>query len=213
MRKFKAVLFDFDGVIADTMPDNFVAWQKAFKDVGVEIKENDYYPLEGYSTLDIAKILLKKYKKTENPKTISDSKHHYYLKFNTFRLYKEIKNIIDFLFKKNIELALVSGAKRSRIEWSLKNLKKEFKAIVAGDDIKKGKPAPDPYLLAAEKIGHPSYSCIVVENAPIGIQSAKAAGCFCIALTTTMKNKELKKADVILNSHTNLLKYFKRIFK
>lgn len=210
-RKFKGVLFDFDGVVTDSMSDNFQAWKKAFEVIGVNIKEDDYYPLEGYSTLDVAKITLEKYKKDENPKKISNLKHHYYLKSNRFKLYEGIENIINLFFRKNIGIALVTGANRSRVEWSLKSLKEKFKVIVAGDDKIRGKPAPDPYLLAANKLGIPPNQCIVVENAPIGIKSAKTAGCYCIALMTTLGREPLEEAgaDKVFESHKDLLKYFR----
>ena len=59
---FKAVLFDFDGVLADTMEDNFKAWKKAFENFGINIKREDYFYLEGYKLINVARIILQRYK-------------------------------------------------------------------------------------------------------------------------------------------------------
>ena len=72
-----------------------------------------------------------------------------------------------------------------------------FDCVVAGDDLKNGKPAPDPYLAAAKILRVDPSRCVVVENAPLGVESAKRAGMFCIALTTSLPKTFLKRADVI----------------
>ena len=68
------------------------------------------------------------------------------------------------------------------------------KFLVTSDDIKNGKPAPDPYLRAAELLGVPTNDCIVIEDAPAGVQAGKAAGCRVIAFDTTMPEAELREA-------------------
>ena len=72
--------------------------------------------------------------------------------------------------------------------------------IVAGDSVKHGKPCPDPYLKAAKLLKLFPDDCIVVENAPYGIESAKRAGMYCIAVTTSLPKEYLRKADVAVNS-------------
>ena len=75
-----------------------------------------------------------------------------------------------------------------------------FQAIVTGEDTTVGKPSPEPYLRGAEKLGVRPEACIVVENAPIGIESAKRAGAYCIALCTTVSREALRQADEIVDS-------------
>jgi len=71
--------------------------------------------------------------------------------------------------------------------------------VVTGDSVKKGKPHPEPYLKAASVLGLRPKQCLVVENAPFGIASAKKAGMFCIAITTSLPRDYLKQADIIVD--------------
>lgn len=209
MKKFKGVLFDFDGVIGDTMDDNFTAWKKAFGDFDIKISKKDYFSLDGYPTIKIAEIIGKKSGKNIEPRRISDLKHKYFMLHSGIKFFPFINKIVDLLKKRKIPLAVVSGADRRRLEANLAKSTTKFDIVVAGDDQIKGKPDPDPYLLAAKKLSLDPKNCIVVENARSGIQSAKAAGCFCIAIMTTLGRKELKGADKILKSHRELLNFFK----
>ncbi len=79
-----------------------------------------------------------------------------------------------------------------------------FTAIVCGEDTAEGKPSPQPYLRGAEKLGVRPEECIVIENAPIGIESAKRAGAYCIALCTTVPRQHLAHADEVVESFEEL---------
>src|SRR3989338_595929 len=177
MKKFRGVLFDFDGVIADSMDDNFKAWKKAFSDYDIKISEKNYFELEGYPTVQIAEIILKKAGKKIKPEVISNLKHHYYILNSTVKFYPFVKEILNLLIRRKISLAIVSGADRRKLKAGLKNLAKKFDVIISGDDKIKGKLAPDPYLQAAKKLSLNPNQCLVIENAPLGIESSKAAGC------------------------------------
>ena len=79
-----------------------------------------------------------------------------------------------------------------------------FKVIVSADDVVKGKPSPEPYLAALEKLRAAPDRALVVENAPMGIASASAAGIYCIAIETTLPQEYLKGADMIVRNHEAL---------
>ena len=81
----------------------------------------------------------------------------------------------------------------------------QFDIIIADGDTKRGKPSPDPYLAAAQKVAVAPNECLVIENAPAGIEAAKAAGMFCAAIKTTLSGEHLNKADVTFNNHAELL--------
>ncbi|OGW94101.1 MAG: hypothetical protein A3G36_02985 [Omnitrophica bacterium RIFCSPLOWO2_12_FULL_45_13] len=78
-----------------------------------------------------------------------------------------------------------------------KNIERLFDHIITGDHVKKGKPYPEPYLLAARELAVKPSECVVIENAPYGIMAAKSAGMFCIALTSSLPKEFLKGADII----------------
>lgn len=210
----RAVIFDFDGVIADTMKDNCNAWKKAFAELGFSMNESEYYLLEGMGRFQIANFFIKKYSLDPNITNEVVSKKEYYYKVNSnFRLFDFVTEILVFLKSKGVLMAIVTGASRERLQQSLQDsLSIFFDAIVTSDDVLNPKPNPESYLKAVNLIGIPADNCIVIENAILGIKAAKAAGCKCFALETTMDATVLKDADEIFASHQYLLERLKYQF-
>ncbi|TSA54384.1 MAG: HAD family phosphatase [Planctomycetaceae bacterium] len=111
------------------------------------------------------------------------------------RLIKDLKN-------SGFALAIGSSTPRSNLEFMLKNLpiEKYFDAMVVGEDVKNGKPAPDTFLKAAEKLDIAPEYCVVVEDAVQGLKAAKNAGMAVVAVTTTRSRDDLTIADMIVDS-------------
>lgn len=209
----KAVLFDYDGVLADTMGDLFKGWRHSFKrHANIEIKKQDHFALEGKSALEIAKNLCRKYKvSVKDFEALIKDKDSYYFKNNNFKIYEGMKEIINFLKKKGLKVAIVSGGSRPRIKkMTGARLFNKFDIVLAAGDVKRGKPFPDPYLKALKLLKISPEEAIIVENAPLGVKAAKAAGVFCIALETTLDKTFLKEADVVVKDVQNLLLYLKK---
>lgn len=198
----KGVLFDYDGVIADTMTDNFHAWQKALKTYGVALQEDDYYPLEGMNTISIAKHIVNQYHLSESiALSIVDAKEDNYRKNNNFRIYPYIYKLISLLKKNGIKLALITGASKLRVmNITSSEVMSNFDVVVTGEMVKYPKPDPQPYLIGLDRLHIKPEQGLAVENAPLGIQSAKFAGLYCIALCTTLNKSKLNGADLILES-------------
>ncbi|MCB0856684.1 MAG: HAD-IA family hydrolase [Solirubrobacterales bacterium] len=96
-------------------------------------------------------------------------------------------------------VAVATSAMRSTAFSNLEVLDlPEPRVLVSGDDVKSGKPAPDPYLLAAAQLGAEPENCAVIEDAPAGVKAGKAAGCFVVAVTTTHEPDELGEADMVV---------------
>lgn len=203
-----AWLFDFDGVIGDTMPSNLGAWIAAFGEHGITITKDDYYPLEGMNPRAIVETLGRRYAlPPETYERIAVRKAEVYrLQAGPLRIYPHVESLLAILKLRGKKLALVSGAARHRIEETTpKDLLNLFDLIVAGDDITKPKPDPEPYQRALVEFGIHPHEAIVVENAPLGITSAKAAGIFCVALSTTMDRDVLEhQADIVLTGISEL---------
>jgi len=106
-----------------------------------------------------------------------------------------------FCLKKNGHiLGLVTGTPSQELKRILpRRVLRIFDGIISGDHVKKGKPHPEPYLKAAKTLGVYPKACLVVENAPYGIESAKRAGMFCIAITTSLPKEYLAKADLVVD--------------
>lgn len=205
-RDVKAVLFDYDGVIADTMADNCRAWKRAFADFGATITDKEYYMLEGMSPAAIAKELGTQKGLFEHVIVqIPGKKAQNYRAHNSFRIYPGIPELLKKLKEQDMKLALVSGASRHRIEeMTSKELLSLFDVVVYAEDVRHPKPNPEPYQKALNLLHIAPDEAVVIENAPLGIQSAKAAGCFCIAVETTLPRDMLTDADKVILNHRQL---------
>jgi len=201
----KAILFDFDGVLADTLGDIFSSWEQAFLNEGLQITKEDYFPFEGMKVIKIAKNIAKKYDVKKDPKKILDFKNRYYLKNHSFRLYRGVEKIINEIKNKNLLIAIVSASPKEKLEKTVpKKFLEKFDTLISGDYLELGKPSPDPYLTAAKELKVLPNECLVVENAPLGIKSAKSAGMYCIAIKSTLDEKYLKEADEIIPNFIEL---------
>ena len=207
VKKFKGILFDFDGVIGRTMEDNYTAWKNVLSQFGIYLTKDEYFLLEGVNTIELAKLLLSKNgKDTNQAAEIVKAKEEYYLKNNNFSLYEGVEETIHTLKGNGYLLGIVSAANCSRLSNTIDSaLLKEFTTVITGDKIARGKPFPDPYLTAAKELGVEPSECLVVENAPVGIEAAKNANMYCIAITSTLDRKYLLKADKIIGNFSMLL--------
>ena len=197
----KAVLFDFDGVVVKSMEQHFKAWRQAFLEKGVKIKEDEFFVLEGQGIHTISHHLGKIHGLTpQQVKEVMDRKVSYYNQFMTLEFYDHFHDMVEHLNQHNIQMGVVTGGNRSRVEKIInEHFNHFFKVLVTVDDVERGKPFPDPFLKAAQMLSIAPEKCIVVENAPMGIQGAKRAGMTVVAITTTLKPQYLKQADHIAN--------------
>lgn len=215
MDPVKAVFFDYDGVLADTISDNFQAWHYSFKKHNVEIQALDYMILEGLIPKSIVEKIGNKYGiNITFFAEIIKVKEDYYKKNNSFRLYDGIGNLIKELKQNNIKLALVSGASITRIQLvTPQEILSQFDTIISAESITHPKPDKEPYEKALHVLGIKSSEALVIENAPLGITSAKEAGIYCIAICSTLSKDFLGKADIIVETIQDLKKSLKPFIK
>jgi len=169
---------------------------------GLDLKPEDYYPLEGLSVFELPRRFFEKYHRpVPNENEVVQKKEKYYLKNHRFALYPGAEELIALLRSKGVPIGLVTTGLLNRLtQTTPRGFLERFNAVVTGDETKEGKPSPVPYLKGAEKLKVKAEECIVVENAPLGIQSAKRAGAYCIAVTSTVDKKHLREADEICDS-------------
>lgn len=205
-KKIKGILFDFDGVLAKTMEDNFNAWKSAMKDFGVDLKENDYYILEGMPLKEVAKKYCKKFNLNASlAEQIIAKKEDYYLKKHHFEFYPGVEEFIDYLKNRKIRIGIVTSALTDRLEKSVpKNFLEKFDTIISGEKTNRGKPFPDQYLKGLSELKLKEKECVVIENSPLGVQAAKNAGLYCIAICSTLDKSYLKEADKIIGAFNDL---------
>jgi HAD superfamily hydrolase (TIGR01509 family) len=200
--KLKGILFDFDGVVLDSMKQHVAGWQYAFKQQGVELTELDIYLMEGMGVKAVVKNVCDKYKiPQEIASVLMKIKTEFYKQHLQIEFYYGFFKLLDYLKSQKLKMAVVTGGDRSRIiPFAQEHLNGYFKGFVCSDDVRETKPSPEPYLKGLEILELDANKCLVIENAPLGIKSAKAAGIKTIAIETTLDKSYLQQADFIVQS-------------
>ncbi len=206
-----------DGVIADSMDYHAGSWQKVFEEYGVEISREEIFRREGMSGLQsIIDVIRSKgvpVPDEKMQKELLEKKLRIFEK-NKIGIFPHVKEMLQFLKSRNIRLGLVTGSLKRSVSFILPpDILRFFDAVVTFDDISNGKPHPEPYLRALEMADCAPGDALVIENAPLGIVSAKKAGIDCFALRTTLAEEHLTGADRVFRSHKALFKFFKETFE
>ncbi|MBR5688943.1 MAG: HAD-IA family hydrolase [Prevotella sp.] len=220
----EAVLFDMDGVLYDSMPNHAVAWQQAMAQFGITMTAEDAYATEGARGVDT----IKKMVWAQQNRTIStdEAMRMYEAKAKIFHSMPQAKifdGVFDLmrLFKdKACAIGIVTGsAQRPLIARMLADFADfvDENRVVTAFDVERGKPAPDPYLMGMEKCAcTDAKRCLVVENAPLGVEAAVAAGCRTIAVNTGPLADEIlsnKGAERIFKSIRELYNFWVESYK
>ena len=216
----KAVLFDMDGVLYDSMPHHVIAWHDSMEKYGIIMTEEDVYATEGARGIDTIRQMVKNQKGIDI--SLDEAQRMYDLKSNLFHAMGDpaiFDGVIDFMQKirkKGMVIGVVTGSGQNPLIHRLLNDFGEFldeRHIVTAYDVEKGKPNPDPYLMGLRKCGNlQPWEGIVVENAPLGVQAGVAARCFTIAVNSgPLPDEKLADADVIFHRMTELADVFERI--
>jgi beta-phosphoglucomutase family hydrolase len=175
---FSAYLFDCDGTIADSMPLHYMAWKKALAEWNCTFDEQLFYALGGVPTAEIVSLLNKRQGLYMPVDAVSSRKEDIY--FGLLPQLKAIPEVVEHIENQHgrIPFAVVSGSTRESVTASLASLKllDRFDTLVCAGDYMKSKPDPEPFLLAAAKLGIAPETCLVFEDTEMGIQAATAAG-------------------------------------
>lgn len=175
---FEAYLFDCDGTIADSMPLHYMAWRKALSEWDCDFDERLFYEWGGRPTAEIVAALNSQRGLNMPVQRVADRKESLYYEY--LPQLKAIPEVLEHIEAQHgrIPFAVVSGSTRESVEASLRslNLLDRFDKLVCAGDYKNAKPAPDAFLVAAEKLGKAPNSCLVFEDTDMGVQAARAAG-------------------------------------
>jgi beta-phosphoglucomutase family hydrolase len=202
--KLEAVLWDLDGVIADTGEYHYRAWQYVFGEKGVTFSKEDFMRHFGQRHDTIIRFALGDGLSTEEFDAVTEKKQREYRRIvaENIKALPGAIELIRSLNKNNIKTAIASSAPIENVDVIIKGLKIEdcFQAIASGMEVDEGKPSPQIFLLAAKKLGVDPGNCVVLEDAIAGVAAAKTAGMKCIAVTNSHPVDRLEKADVIVDS-------------
>ena len=199
----KAVIWDMDGVITDTAPHHFKAWQGVFSRRGLGFSERDFKRHFGQRNDTILRDMLGDITPPETA-AIADEKEENFRReaHNNVKPLPGAIELMKSLKSHGYRQGLGSSAPLENIELIIGELgiAEFFPVIVSGSEVKEGKPSPQGFLLVAERLGVKPRNCVVIEDAVAGVAAARRGGMRCIAVTNTTPKARLSEADLVTDS-------------
>ncbi len=207
-----ALVFDVDGVIADTEVLNAKASVEMFRQLyGIAVQPDDFRPFIGTGDERYVEGVAEKYSISIDTQAAVERRAENFFKLLETAPLPAAPGVLELVAaarqRDDVKLAIATSGQKAKqfpviagtglkLEW--------FDVVITGDVISKKKPDPQIYLLAAEGLGLPPGRCVVVEDAPAGVQAAKSAGAVCVAVTSSADVGELAAADLIVDSLARL---------
>lgn len=202
--KGMGVIFDLDGVLVDTSKFHKQAWFELAQREGFNISDEIFYTTFGMQNYQIiAKLAGREFPPKEIVRISEwkESRYQQLIADKKLELMKGVKTLLDDLKGKGFLLAIGTSTPLRNLNLMLAQTGTAdyFHAYVTDEDVTEGKPAPQTFLKAAEKLALPPKRCVVVEDAAQGVEAGRAAGMAVVAVTTTRSRADLKKADIIVD--------------
>ena len=193
-----------DGVIANTAPYHLKAWQEVFQKRGIKFTEDDFRRHFGQRNDTIIRATLGEGISQGEVDIIANEKEENYRQ----RVRQNIKplpgvmELLRSLKEHRFKMALASSAPMENIQLLTRSLgiSSYFQSIISDEDVTEGKPSPQVFQLAAQKLEAEPENCIVIEDAITGVTAAKRAGMHCLAVTTTHPGHSLMEADLVVDT-------------
>jgi beta-phosphoglucomutase len=190
----RGVIFDLDGVLVDSMPSHYKAWEIAFKEVAnINVDERLIYLLEGMRGSELVKTIFEErgFSNYSLVEKVNSRKNEIFKTISNIDSYSGTEELVASL---RCSKAVVSGSAKEDVKTIIdRNFGKDlFDRIITADDIGKGKPNPSSFLVALRKMNVKPSQTMVVENAPLGVQAANNAGTECIVV---LNNTPLMVSD------------------
>lgn len=194
--KIKGLIFDLDGVLVFTDKFHYQAWKTMADELGVYFDETINHRLRGVSRMDSLEIILERYEGPDlslrEKEKLAEKKNEIYRtlleSMTPDDVTKEVRDTLTKLREKGYKLAIGSSSKNAKFILEKVELKDAFDAISDGNNITKSKPDPEVFLKAAEYLGLPPKSCMVVEDAEAGIEAAKKGGMYAAGIGEAAKS-------------------------
>ncbi|TDT50372.1 HAD family hydrolase [Fonticella tunisiensis] len=202
----KAVIFDMDGVIVDSEPVHEKVCKRRFKELNINVTDEEYDAFVGTTNTEMWTIIKSKYNLNETVEELV-SMHleevMEYLRESDETPIPGIKDLLGSIKREGIKIALASSSPMENIELVLEKfgIGDYFESVISGENLERSKPAPDIFLKSAEKLGVNPENCVVIEDSHNGVKAAKAAGMKCVGFKNINSgNQDLSMADIIVYS-------------
>jgi len=204
MPEIEAVIWDMDGVIADTASFHLSAWQEIFGKRGVKFTEGDFRHSFGRRNDTIIRKTLGEQIAQDEIEAIAGEKEATFRRMigQKIRPLPGAVELLQSLKQNGVKMALASSTpiENIRLITGSLGIANCFQAIVTGHEVTEGKPSPQVFLMAAQRLGVEPENCVVIEDAVAGVTAAKRAGMHCVAVTSTHSRQSLKQADLIVKT-------------
>lgn len=209
--KYKAVVFDLDGVICSTDKYHYRAWKCIADKIGVEFDKHINHRLRGIGRMESLDIILKKYDEElsiAHKLDYATQKNNLYIEMlgdmTPCDLTKDVRKTLDTLRELGIKLAIGSSSKNAKLILEKVGLNDFFDAVSDGTNISHSKPHPEVFLMACDYLGVEPKDCVVVEDAKSGVDAALAGGMHCAAIGNASSYDE---ATYSLHKLSDILQY------
>lgn len=212
--ELKAVLFDMDGVLFDSMKNHSLAWHLAMKQYGMNLPREEAYLHEGRTAAGTIQIVSRRERGLEP--TDDEIKQIYQTKSDLFNEMPKAMpmdgaaNVLEKVKQHGLNIMVVTGSGQLSLIDNLNHYYPgyfEREKMITAFDVKHGKPNPEPYLMALKKLGIAPHEAVVIENAPLGVEAGVKAGIFTIAVNTGPINKHVLSdagAHIVFSSMNEL---------
>ena len=199
---WEAAIFDMDGVVVDTVPIHFRAWKRMAEDYGRAFSFEDYKArVDGVPRIDGASAILEGLDR-RTIETAAETKQAYFRAFLSAQeipVYQSTIAFMDLIRTRQIRVAVISASKNAHFILERIGLVDRLDAVVGGESVAKGKPDPQVFLLAAEQLERDPSTCIVFEDAVLGVTAAKRAGMICVGIDRYGDPQRLAEADLVVS--------------
>ncbi len=203
----ECVIFDMDGVIIDSQGAYFEIERKLFRDLGINVSDEEHHSFVGIPIGKMWSHLKGKHGFDGQVGDLVEMEMRIYTEYllsdNCPGLIPGVAKLVKDLFRNSARIAVASSSSRKAIEIVLRisHLERFFSATVSGDEVKNGKPAPDIFVYAASILGVEPGECIVIEDSKSGVQAARSAGMSCVGFHNPNSGKQdLSFAHMVIDS-------------
>ena len=207
--QISAIIFDVDGVLVDTVPFHFRAWQRMFAEVGIPFGKDEYKMINGIPRDTGVELILQASATPKRIQELGDRKQHYYLESisqHPPQPLSGIRSILSEIRRAGWRMAAASSSKNAAVVLSAARIAAYFDAIITGYDFQHPKPHPDIFLTAAHRLGIKPCEAVVVEDAAHGVRAAIAGGFYSVGIVGSESADDLcvAGASVIIDTTDDL---------
>jgi len=208
----RAVLFDMDGVLLDSEPLHSQINNEIYRNLGIEVDAPLARGFIGRSSSERWEAIIKHFHLSQSVDELNDLQWRLLidaLYVSEIRPSKGLKSLLAFLKEHNFRCSVASSSKAIFVEAVMDylDIRSDMEGYTSGDEVKKAKPEPDIFLLAADKLGVPPAECLVVEDSSAGVSAGKSAGMYVVGYDNpTSPGQDLSKADATVRNLSDISK-------